>query len=49
MKYADYINPEIWTGGFYELSIEYHPSGDHKKLNDALDSLYQCDFLMECG
>lgn len=43
MKFEDYINHEKWTGGYYELSIEYHPSGDHKKLNDALDSLYKSD------
>lgn len=45
MKYTEYINPEKWIGGFYELSIEYHPSGNNKKLNDALGSLYQCDFF----
>lgn len=45
MKYTDYINPEKWIGGFYELSIEYYPSGNNKKLTDALGSLYQCDFF----
>lgn len=45
MKYTDYTNPEKWIGGFYELSIEYHPFGDNKKLNDALESMYKCDFF----
>lgn len=45
MEIKDYINPEKWTGGYYELSMEYHPSGDPKKLNDALDSLYKSDIF----
>ena len=41
MKYGDNNDPEIWLGGHYELSIEYHPSGDSLKLNNALETLYK--------
>ncbi|MFF3099440.1 hypothetical protein [Viridibacillus arvi] len=39
MEYDYYNNPETWIGGFYELSMEYFPSGDSKRLNIALEAL----------
>ncbi|WML56095.1 hypothetical protein [Neobacillus sp. PS2-9] len=36
MKYSEYNNPNNWIGGFYELSIEFHPVGDNERLNQAL-------------
>ncbi|MES9685812.1 hypothetical protein ABWK22_23485 [Gottfriedia acidiceleris] len=45
MNYNDFNNEEIWYGGHYELSIEYNPSGDNKKLNKALATLYKCDIF----
>ncbi|MFB6800807.1 hypothetical protein ACFCVU_06260 [Peribacillus butanolivorans] len=39
MNYSEVITPDNWIGGFYELSIEFHPVGDNKRLNDALVSL----------
>ncbi|ODG93396.1 MULTISPECIES: hypothetical protein [Bacillaceae] len=43
MNYNDFNNEELWYGGYYELSIEYNPYGDNKKLNKALVALYKCD------
>lgn len=34
-----YLNSDNWIGGFYELSIEYHPAGNDKRINDALFAL----------
>ncbi|MGP7817644.1 hypothetical protein [Niallia sp. 01092] len=45
MEYDYYINPENWIGGFYELSIEYHPFGDDKRINEALNALCKSDFF----
>ena len=39
MKYSEFINLDNWKGGFYELSIEFHPVGNDKRLNGALTSL----------
>lgn len=39
MKYSEFIAPDNWIGGFYELSIEFHPVGNDRRLNDALTSL----------
>ncbi|WP_026673424.1 hypothetical protein [Alkalihalobacterium bogoriense] len=36
MIQKDVIKPSQWSGGFYELSIEYSPVGDDKKINTAL-------------
>lgn len=38
-SFNDFTNPESWTGSFYELSIEFHPVGNNKRLNDALMAL----------
>ncbi|MEK4538374.1 hypothetical protein NST21_24020 [Peribacillus sp. FSL K6-1552] len=45
MNYSEVINPDNWIGGFYELSIEFHPVGDNKRLNDALVSLQKNKFF----
>ncbi|MDN4492839.1 hypothetical protein [Ureibacillus aquaedulcis] len=45
MNYFDFINPENWMGGYYELSMEFQPLGDDKRLNDALLSLTNCNFF----
>ncbi|PFH82609.1 hypothetical protein [Bacillus sp. AFS088145] len=45
MNNIDFNNEEIWYGGYYELSIEYNPSGVNKKLNEALAVLYKCDIF----
>lgn len=42
---SDFTNPEQWIGGFYELSIEFHPDGDDSRLNNALLVLQDCDFF----
>ncbi|MFE4894784.1 hypothetical protein [Peribacillus butanolivorans] len=39
MKHSEFITPDNWIGGFYELSIEFHPVGNDRRLNDALTSL----------
>lgn len=45
MNYYDYTNSNNWTGSFYELSIEFHPVGNNKRLNDALSALQNCNFI----
>lgn len=45
MKFDEFINKETWSGGYYELSIEYNPSGDDKRLNDALSALHMFKFF----
>ncbi|WP_181833283.1 hypothetical protein [Bacillus taeanensis] len=45
MEYGDYNNPENWVGGFYELSIEYRPFDDEKRLNEALNALCKSSFF----
>lgn len=45
MDYFEYTDPENWTAGFYELSIEYHPVGINNKINDALIALQNCPFF----
>lgn len=45
MDYASYTNPCNWIGGFYELSIEYHPSGNNKRVNEALTALCNSDLF----
>ncbi|TFB24086.1 hypothetical protein E3U55_04540 [Filobacillus milosensis] len=45
MKYNEFINLDNWIGGFYELSIEFHPVGDDKRLNDALKSLEKSNVI----
>lgn len=45
MNYSDFINPNLWIGGFYELSMEFHPVGDHGRLNQALVALGNLDFF----
>lgn len=45
MDYFEYTDPENWTAGFYELSIEYHPVGNNNKINDALIALQNCPFF----
>jgi hypothetical protein len=39
LNYNEFNNPNNWTGGFYELSIEFNPAGDNKRLNQALIAL----------
>ncbi|MEO2073789.1 MAG: hypothetical protein ABGX20_00010 [Bacillus sp. (in: firmicutes)] len=39
MNYSEYNNPNNWIGGFYELSIEFHPVGNNDRLNKALNAL----------
>lgn len=39
MKFSEFIDLDNWIGGFYEISIEFHPAGNDKRLNDALTSL----------
>lgn len=45
MNYYEYTDLKNWTGGFYELSIEFHPVGNNKRLNDALIALQNCNFF----
>lgn len=45
MKYDVFNNPEIWCNGFYELSMEYHPSGNNKRLEGALSALCKCELF----
>lgn len=51
MDYDFYNNPDNWIDGFYELSIEYHPFGNDKRMNEALaaleESLYFSGFWKE--
>ena len=43
MDYASYTNPDTWIGGFYELSIEYYPFGNNKRVHGALTALCNSD------
>lgn len=45
VKHAFYNNPEIWFGGYYELSLEYHPVGNDERLNKAMNALCTCGFI----
>ncbi|PLT30642.1 hypothetical protein [Peribacillus deserti] len=45
MDYDFYNNPDNWIGGFYELSIEYHPFGNNKRVNEALTALCKSDYF----
>ncbi|CAM3737411.1 hypothetical protein [Mesobacillus zeae] len=45
MNFSEFTNPEHWFGGFYELSIEFHPVGDNKRLNQALIALQNFKFF----
>ncbi|MER1959451.1 MAG: hypothetical protein ABS942_18875 [Solibacillus sp.] len=45
MNFLEYTAPENWAGGFYELSIEYHPVGNNNKINDVLIALQNCPFF----
>ncbi len=33
------LDQDIWSGGFYELSLEYNPSGNDKRILTALNTL----------
>lgn len=42
---ADFFsNFHEWSGGYYELSVEYHPVGNNSRVNKALTALCK----MEC-
>ncbi|UTI42237.1 hypothetical protein [Niallia sp. RD1] len=45
MNYNEFTNPDNWIGGFYELSIEFHPVGDNNRLNQALIALENIGFF----
>lgn len=45
LKYSEFTNPNHWIGGFYELSMEFHPVGDNERLNQALMALQNLDFF----
>ena len=45
MDYIEFMNPDNWIGGFYELSIEFHPVGDHNRLKQALITLQKLEFF----
>lgn len=45
LDYKEFINPDNWIGGFYELSIEFHPVGDSNRLNQALITLQNLGFF----
>lgn len=45
LKYSEFTNPDHWIGGFYELSMEFHPVGDNERLNQALMALQNLDFF----
>ncbi|MFD6211461.1 hypothetical protein [Peribacillus sp. NPDC060253] len=47
MDFDGFYSPENWIGGFYELSIEYHPFGDNKRVNEALTALSKSNFFSE--
>ncbi len=40
-----YSNRDDWNGGFYELSIEYHPFGNDQRINEALTALHECSYI----
>lgn len=45
MNYIFYNNPDNWCGGFYELSIEYHPFGNNTRVNEALTALCKSSYF----
>ena len=45
LNYKEFTNPDNWIGGFYELSIEFHPVGDNNRLNQALITLQHSGFF----
>lgn len=45
LNYKEFTNPDNWIGGFYELSIEFHPVGDNNRLNQALIALENIGFF----
>lgn len=45
MNYNDFTNPNNWIGGFYELSIEFHPFGDNDRLHQALSALQHLELF----
>ena len=45
MNDYEYTNPNNWTGGFYELSVEFNPVGNNKRINEALVALQNCNFF----
>lgn len=45
MNNNEYSNPDQWTGGYYEIYIEYRPTGIDNNIQDALDSQYKCSFF----
>ena len=45
LNYKDFTDPNYWIGGFYELSIEFHPFGDNNRLNQALIALRNLGFF----
>ncbi|HZG73679.1 MAG TPA: hypothetical protein VEY51_19235 [Chondromyces sp.] len=45
MNYKFYNDPDNWIGGYYELSIEYHPFSNNKRINKALAALYESNYF----
>lgn len=45
MNYNEFTNPDNWIGGFYELSMEFHPVGNNVRLNQALTALGKLNFF----
>lgn len=45
MNYSEYKNPNNWIGGYYELSIEFHPYRDKNRLYQALIALQNLDLF----
>lgn len=45
MNYYDFTNQGNWRGGYYELSMEYYPAGDDKRVSEPLVSLMNSGFF----
>ncbi|WP_026690363.1 hypothetical protein [Alteribacter aurantiacus] len=45
MNVTEFTNEKNWIGGYYELSTEFHPAGNDKRVNDALKALEKCHFF----
>lgn len=45
MDLDEYMNLNNWLGSFYELSMEYRPSGDRARLLAAVRALWRAPYL----
>ena len=45
MNRDDYINPKSWYGSYYELAMEYVPTGNDERLLKAINALWESPTL----